>query len=121
MPSSDGSPFKAKDYVAATLSAWNACPSIVKKQLDQQSDQIGELNSKLREAELKLNMRKNEFERLAGAKMKSELMKHKENIEKIYNRRLEEEKRKLLKQRVDEVDKLVKENKVLTAKISAKW
>lgn len=104
VPSTDASPFKAKDYVAATLSAWNACPSIVKKQLDRQSDEIGELSSKLREAELKLGLRKNEFERIVGAKMKVDLMKHKENIEKIYNRRLEEEKRKLLKQRVDEVD-----------------
>ena len=27
-----------KDYVAATLSAWNSCPSIVKRQLDKQND-----------------------------------------------------------------------------------
>ena len=31
-------------------------------------------------------------------------MKHKENIENIYKRKLDDEKRKLLKQRVDEVD-----------------
>ena len=53
--------------------------------------------------------------------MKKELMKHKENIENIYKRRLEDEKRKLLKQKVDEVDRLMKENKKLNAKISAKW
>ena len=53
--------------------------------------------------------------------MKKELMKHRENIENIYKRKLEDEKRKLLKQRVDEVDKLVKENKKLNAKIGAKW
>ena len=48
-------------------------------------------------------------------------MKHKENIENIYKRKLEDEKRKLLKSRVDEVDRLVKENKKLNAKIGAKW
>ena len=53
--------------------------------------------------------------------MKKELMKHRENIENIYKRKLEDEKRKLLKQRVDEVDKLMKENKMLNAKIGAKW
>ena len=54
---------QAKDYVAATLHAWNNCPSIVKKQLDKQQEQIAELNTKLKEAELKLVMRKNEFEK----------------------------------------------------------
>ena len=43
-----------RDYVAATLNAWNACPSIVKKQLDEQFSEIAELKSKVREGELKL-------------------------------------------------------------------
>ncbi len=45
--------------------------------------------------------------------MKSELMKHKEKIESIYKEKLDEEKRKLLKGRVDEMDKLIRENKRL--------
>jgi hypothetical protein len=53
--------------------------------------------------------------------MKKEIMKHKENIENIYKRKLEDEKRKLLKQRVEEMDQLMKENKRLNAKIGAKW
>ena len=40
-------------------------------------------------------------------------MKHKEKIEQIYKEKLDDEKRKLLKGRVDEVDKLIKENKKL--------
>lgn len=48
-------------------------------------------------------------------------MKHKEKIEGIYKVKLEDEKRKLLKQRVDEIDQLMKENKKLNAKIGAKW
>ncbi len=46
--------------------------------------------------------------------MKTELMKHKEKIELIYREKLEEEKRRLLKGKVDEVDRLMKENKRLT-------
>ncbi|MFO0004169.1 MAG: hypothetical protein ACK559_23860 [bacterium] len=40
-------------------------------------------------------------------------MKHKEKIEAIYKEKLDEEKRKLLKGRVDEMDKLIRENKRL--------
>jgi hypothetical protein len=46
--------------------------------------------------------------------MRTELMKHKEKIELIYKEKLDEEKRRLLKGKVDEVDKLIKENKRLT-------
>ena len=95
---------KAKDYVAATLTAWNNCPSIVKKQLDKQNKEISELHSKLKETELRLAMKKTDFERVHSLTMKKDLMKHKENIETIYKRKLEDEKRKLIKQRVEEVD-----------------
>lgn len=46
--------------------------------------------------------------------MKAELIKHKEKIELIYREKLDEEKRRLLKGKVDEVDRLIKENKKLT-------
>lgn len=45
--------------------------------------------------------------------MKQELLKHKEKIEGIYKEKLDDEKRKVLKQRVDEIDKLMKENRRL--------
>ena len=112
---------KTKDYVAATLNAWNNCPSIVKKQLDKQNQEMAEVKSKLKETELKLAMRKTDFERIHSLNMKKDLMKHKENIEAIYKRKLEDEKRKLIKQRVDEVHKLMEENKSLKEKIQAKW
>jgi hypothetical protein len=48
-------------------------------------------------------------------------MKHKEKIEGIYKLKLEDEKRKILKQRVEEIDRLMKENKKMNAKIGAKW
>ena len=112
---------KTKDYVAATLNAWNNCPGIVKKQLDKQNQELAETRSKLKESELKLAMRKTDFERVHSLNMKKDLMKHKENIEAIYKRKLEDEKRKLIKQRVDEVHKLMEENKQLKEKIQAKW
>ena len=86
-----------KNYVAATLNAWNQCPTIVKKQLDRQNDEIAELKGKLREATVKIQMKKNDFEKAQAAQMKKDLMKHRENIENIYKRKLEDEKRKLLK------------------------
>ena len=88
---------KTKDYVAATLNAWNNCPGIVKKQLDKQNQELAETRSKLKESELKLAMRKTDFERVHSLNMKKDLMKHKENIEAIYKRKLEDEKRKLIK------------------------
>lgn len=66
------------------------------------------MKSRLREYEVKIQMKKNDFEKQQAAAMKKDLMKHKENIENIYKRKLEDEKRKLLKQRVDEVDQLMK-------------
>ena len=53
--------------------------------------------------------------------MKNDLMKHKEKIENIYKEKLDEEKRKMLKGRVDEIDRLMKENKRLNEKIASKW
>jgi len=46
---------------------------------------------------VKIQMKKNDFDKQQAANTKKELMKHKENIENIYKRKLEEEKRKLLK------------------------
>ena len=40
-------------------------------------------------------------------------MRHKEKIESIYLQKLDDEKRKLMKGRVDEMDKLIRENKRL--------
>jgi len=70
-----------KDYVAATVNAWNACPSIVKKQLDQQFSEIAELKSQVREGELKLAIKQNDFHKIQSAQMKKDMLKHKEKIE----------------------------------------
>ena len=63
---------------------------------------------------LKLTQRKHEMERTYQAQMKSELLKHKERIESIYREKLDDEKRKVLKLKVDEIDKLMKENRALS-------
>jgi len=89
--------------------------------LDKQQQQIQELNQKIKEYELRLVMKKNDFEKAQSAAMKTELMKHKEKIENIYKVKLVDEKRKILKQRVDEIDRLINENKKLNAKIASKW
>ena len=66
-------------------------------------------------------MRKNDFQKQQSAEMKSELLKHKDKIEQIYKVKLDEEKRRLVKKKVDEMDSIIKENKKLNAKIAAKW
>ncbi|CDW74020.1 UNKNOWN [Stylonychia lemnae] len=104
---------KTKDYVSATLMAWNNCPSIVKKQLDEQSKEIKELRMQIKEFELKLKLRKNDFDKVQGVEMKKDLMKHKEKIESIYRQKLEDEKRRILKMQMEEFEDLVKENKEL--------
>ena len=53
--------------------------------------------------------------------MKCDLLKHKERIESIYKEKLDDEKRKMLKGRVDEIDRLMKENKRLNQQIASKW
>lgn len=67
----------------------------------------------MKEQELKLKLRKNDFEKLQGLEMKKEIMKHKEKIESIYRQRLEDEKRRILKTQMEEFEDLVKENKEL--------
>lgn len=54
---------QTKDYVAATLSAWQNCPGIVKKQLDKQATEIETYKSQIRELNLKLTQRRTDFER----------------------------------------------------------
>ena len=43
------------DYVAATLNAWNQCPTIVKKQLDEQYQEIKKLKEDYKTVTLRLN------------------------------------------------------------------
>ncbi len=67
----------------------------------------------IKEQELKLKLRKNDFEKVSALEVKKELMKHKEKIESIYRQKLEDEKRKLLKGQMQEFEELVNENKRL--------
>ena len=51
----NGGKAAGKDFVTATLAAWNQCPGIVKKQLDQQFDEIKSLKEQLKAATVRLN------------------------------------------------------------------
>ena len=75
----------------------------------------------MKEADLKLLTKKSDIERGIKAQHKKELMEHKQKIESIYRSKLDEEKRSMLKGRVDEIDRLMKENKRLNAKLSKGW
>lgn len=98
------------DYVTATLKAWSQCPTIVKKQLDEQYQQIRQFKEDLKQANLKLNQRKQEFERHMAVEMKVDLMKHKDKMETMFRQKLEDEKMKLNKKKVEEMDMILQEN-----------
>jgi hypothetical protein len=106
------------DYVAATLHAWNQCPTIVKKQMDDQYQELVLLKEQLRSANLKLNQRKQEFERHAAVDMKVDLIKHKDKIEALARQKLEDEKVKLNKKKVQEMDEILQENFALKKQVA---
>ena len=117
MPADLWSNDNTAQYVEATLRAWNQCPSIVKKQLDEQHTQIKELREQLRHANMRISQKKNEFNRQAAVEMKLELQKHKDKIEQGFRKKFEEEKLKQNKQKVKELDHLMQENFTLKKQV----
>ena len=99
-----------KNLVNATLAAWNQCPGIVKKQLDSQQQEIRNLREQLKASTVRLNQRKAEFERYANVELKVTLLKHKDQIENSFRQKLEDEKKNMLKKKVEEMDMIMQEN-----------
>jgi hypothetical protein len=60
--------------------------------LDEQFQEIKTLREQLKSATLRINQRKQEFDRHAAVEMKVELIKHKDKIELIFRQKLEDEK-----------------------------
>ena len=60
---------------------------------------------------MRLRLRKNDFDRVHSIEQKKEVMKHKERVEALYRQKLEDEKRKMNKGRIDEFDEMVQENR----------
>ena len=58
-----------------------------------------------------MRLRKNDFDRVHSIEQKKEVMKHKERVEALYRQKLEDEKRKMNKGRIDEFDEMVQENR----------
>ena len=52
---------------------------------------------RVKDQDIKIGMRKNDFERLNATNTKNEIMKHKEKVESIYKKKLEDEKTRLLR------------------------
>ena len=104
--------------VAATLTAWSHCPGIVKKQLDKQSAEIMQLRAELRVAQLKLNTRKSDFDRVAKVETHLELTRHKDKIEGTFRKKLEDERLKMNNIRLEEIDGIMSENNALKKEIT---
>eukprot|EP00350_Pseudokeronopsis_sp_OXSARD2_P010551 CAMPEP_0170567990 /NCGR_PEP_ID=MMETSP0211-20121228/80843_1 /TAXON_ID=311385 /ORGANISM="Pseudokeronopsis sp., Strain OXSARD2" /LENGTH=156 /DNA_ID=CAMNT_0010889621 /DNA_START=1505 /DNA_END=1975 /DNA_ORIENTATION=+ len=86
-----------KNYYQVSKGVLSSCPDIIKKQMEEQNREIRELKMKIKEQDLRLNMKKSEFDKVNSAHMKKEILKHKEKIEQIFRTKLDEEKRKVLK------------------------
>jgi flavoprotein len=57
---------------------------MIKKQLEDQQLEITTLKNIIKEQELKLRLRKNDFERVHSIEQKKEIMVHKERVEALY-------------------------------------
>jgi SMC interacting uncharacterized protein involved in chromosome segregation len=69
------------------------------------------------EQDLKLRLRKNDFDRVHGLEQKKEYLNAKEKIEALYKQRLEEEKRKMMRGRMEEFEVMIQENRELKEEI----
>ena len=67
---------------------------------------------------MKLRLRKNDFDRVHSIEQKKEIMNHKERTEQLYRHKLEQEKRKIMSQKREELDLVIKENKTLKDEIA---
>ena len=108
----EGSP-NIKQLVDATINAWNACPSIVKKQLDQQYSVIKIYKEQIEDLQFKLGLRVKEFEQRIGVDSIKDLEKKKRELERQNILILEKEKKRVVEMRLKEMHELKKENKEL--------
>lgn len=66
---------------------------------------------------MKLRLRKNDFDRVHSLEQKKEMASHRERTEALYRQKLEEERRKIMKGRLDEMEEMINENKRLREEI----
>ena len=76
------------------------------------------LRNLLKEQELKLRLRKNDYERVHGIEVKKEIMAHKERTEALYRQKYEDDRRKMAKNKMEEFDHMVQENRSLREEIA---
>lgn len=108
----EGSP-NIKQLVDATINAWNSCPSIVKKQLDQQYSVIKIYKEQIEDLQYKLGLRAKEFEQRMNIDSVRDLDKKKKELERQNVLILEREKKRIVETRLKEMQELKKENKDL--------
>jgi hypothetical protein len=65
-----------------------------------------------------LRLRKNDFERVHSLEQRKEMQSHREKLDKIYRQRLEEEKRRLIKGKLQEFEDILKENRELKEELA---
>ena len=108
----EGSP-DIKKLVDATIEAWNSCPSIVKKQLDQQHAALTMYKEKVSDLEYQLGLRNKEFEKRLNIDSVRNLEKKKKELERENTIILEREKKRVVEIRLREMQMLKTQNKEL--------
>ena len=67
---------------------------------------------------MKLRLRKNDFDRVHSLEQKREIMQHKERTEALYRQKYEDDRRKMAKNKMEEFDHMVQENRSLREEIA---
>jgi hypothetical protein len=109
---------QSKDFVRASAVAVSQCPEIVKRRIEELTREIGELKSKVKEQEVRLKLRKNDFDKVYGLELKKEATAFRQRQEALYRQRIEEEKRRAQKGRSEEFQELIAENRALMEEIA---
>jgi len=78
------------------------CPDIVKRRIEELTREIGDLKNKMNEQEVRLKLRKNDFDKVYGLELKKEATAFRLRQEALYRQRVEEEKRRAQKGRSEE-------------------
>jgi ribosome-binding protein aMBF1 (putative translation factor) len=102
-----------QNLVDATISAWSANPSMVKKELDKQYELIRHYKDQISDLRYQLGLKQKDLEKSLGIDSIRNLEKKKKELERQNVLLLEREKKRVVEMRLKEMQDLKRENKDL--------
>ena len=76
------------------------------------------MRAELRTANLKMAQKKADFDRVASVEAKLELTRHKDRTEQAFRKKLEQERLKMNKSKLQEIDEIMQENFTLKKELT---